>query len=641
MPEQPKQPKNLIVIIVFITIALVAAGGAIYYYISQVVNFSPDIDNEATVPCRCLWVSEDDETYVYAEATGHLQGSDCVFPQSYEIGGVDIEQCSDITELDEIDKIVATQTTGILGPGVISLSSSPVLPPAILDDDNQTVTFTVDFSLYNLDLNIEYEEAEMVISYPDIDASPESLVATLTDDNATTYTYIENGQTVTGYRVTFLSTWNEVLNYGEEGLYKVAFRARDTNGVWTDSSTGTLQYIVGDASEEGYFCNNVDIVQTRTTGSANVTIDALANLPEGHEATYTWDLDLDCSGEIDDDETFSGTSSTITKEFTYPADSTSEVECSASVTIELDDGTDIEDRSKDSCLGYITLNPLSEMCGDGILDEEEECDPEIEEDDLDYIANCQDDCTVLVEDTETEDDSDSSEETDDGTEDDSTITTDINISQTCPSCISLSDGSPTAEISITVSNAGDISKTIRAVSNTLPQGFVFTEGSSTVNEITNTSDEGITVEISEESQLITWDNEENGWTVTAGGSLVIEFSAVVGATVEVGTYSNTVTVTPSNNEPVQSIKGIVIAQDCEQPETALFDRTIFPILIGTSFLLFASLSYYTGLGTKRFSKMMDQVSDLGLLVTQPQKYRENRIEETALKEIKKRSKARK
>ncbi|MFH1547492.1 MAG: hypothetical protein ABIC57_03325 [bacterium] len=131
MPEEPKRPKNLVTFIIFLTVVLIVVGGAIYYYINQVVNFSPSVDNEATVPCRCQWVSEEDANRIYAEASGHLQGADCVFPQTYEIGSTEIDQCSDITTLDEIDKLVATQTTGTLGPGVISVSSDPIKPPTL------------------------------------------------------------------------------------------------------------------------------------------------------------------------------------------------------------------------------------------------------------------------------------------------------------------------------------------------------------------------------------------------------------------------------------------------------------------------------------------------------------------------------
>ncbi len=635
MPEEPKRPKNLIAFIIFIIVVLIAAGGAIYYYINQTLNFAPSVEDAATVPCRCKWVSEDDETYVFAEASGHLQGDTCVFPESYEIGGVDVEQCSDITELDEVDTLKSTTTSGTLGPGVIAMSSDPIQPPAILSEDNQTVTFTVDFSLYTLDEPLEYTQAEMQVTYPDVDDSPEPLLASLTEDNTTIYTYIENGQTVTGYRVTFLSTWNEVLNYGESGLYKVSFRAMDSNEVWTDESTGTLQFVMGDAATAGYYCNNVDIVQTRTTEYANVTITALANLPEGHEATYTWSLDVDCSENVDDDEEFTSTTDSITKEFTYPSGSTGEVECPASVTIELDDGTDIEDRSEESCSGVVTLTPLSEMCGDGVFDEDEECDPGIEEGEDDYIANCQDDCTVL--DTGEADEGDEEEE-------DGDLTTDISITQTCPSCVSIAEASPTADITVTVTNSGDASQTVRAVSNTLPQGFSYSEGSSSVNQIENATDEGITVETSGESQLITWDNDGNGWAVTGGGgTLTIAFTSDVDNDVDEGTYTNTVTVTPANADPIQSESGIVLAQSCEQPETALFDRSIQPILIGTSFLLLASLAYYTGFGTRRFAKLIDVVSEMSLTITQPQKFREKKIERKALKEIKKstKSKARK
>jgi hypothetical protein len=632
--DQTKRPKNLIGLIILIIVVLVAVGGAIYYYINYSLNFTPEVEDVASVPCRCKWVSEDDDTKVIAEASGYLQNSSCQFPQSYEIGGTEVSQCSDITELDELETLVATQESGTLGPGVISMSSDPVVPPAILTEDNQTVTFTIDFALYALEQNLIYNTAKMEITYPDVDNSPEPTEAQLTEENTTTYTYLENGQTVTGYRVTFLSTWNEVTNYGEEGLYKVAFTAKDSDDVWTDASTGTLQYYVGDAATGEYFCNNIDIVQTRTTESANVTATAVANLPEGHEATYTWEMDRNCSGDIDEGETFSTTTNTITKEFTYPDNKNEELQCEVSVTIELDDSTDIDSRSEESCLGYVTMKPQSELCGDGVLDEAEECDPAIEEGDEDYIANCQDDCTVLVTDEEDpeEEESDDTESTDQEESED-TISTEITVGQTCPSCVSLSGEDPTADIIITVTNSAETAQTVRAVSNSLPQGFTFSEGSSSVNEIDNATDEGILVEVSGDSQLITWDNDDNGWTVTGnGGTLVIEFTAEISPSTDEGTYTNTVTVTPADTDPIQSDQGVVLAQSCEQPETALFDRSLYPIIVGSVLLVMASLAYYTGFGTKRFETVVGALEDIGLLISKPQKHMERRIERKARRE---------
>lgn len=630
MPEEPKRPKNLIGVAVFIIVVLIAVGGAIYYFITQSLRFTPNIEDVAAVPCRCKWISEDDQTHVFAEASGYVSGSSCIFPEAYEIAGIDIEDCSDITELEEVERLVATQESGALGPGVIAMSSDPVQPPTVLSEDNQKVTFTVDFALYSLDEPLEYNQAEMKYIYPITDESPDPLLTELTEDNTSQYTYIENGQTVTGYRVTFLSTWNEVLNYGEEGLYKVSFRAKDSNDVWTDEATGTLQYTVGEVATGAYYCNDLDIVQTRTTEAANVTIQAIATLPEGYESTYTWELDLDCNQDIGEDEVFTTTTDTITKEFTYPANGTGEVECPASVEIKLNDGTEIENRSEESCSGVITLTALPEFCGDGNLDEGEECDPEIPEGEEGYNENCLDNCTIPEEEEEEPEPGEDEEEPEPGED----ITTNISVSQVCPSCIEISGAEPIVDLSITVTNSGDTSQTVRAVSNSLPQGLTFSTGSSLVNDVENTSDDGVTVETSGESQLITWDNNENGWTITGnGGTLTVKFTANVGEDVEEGTYNNTVTVTPADADPIQSETGVVLAADCQQPETALFDRTIYPIIIGTSFLLLATLAYYTGIGTHRFSKLMDNLSEMSLVVTKPQKFMERKIENKALKQI--------
>lgn len=633
--DKTKRPKNIIGLIIFIIVVLVIAGGAIYYYINNTLNFTPEVDDVASVPCRCKWSSDEEGTRVVAEASGYLQDTSCQFPESFEIGSVEVSECSDISELDEVETLTALQESGTLGPGVISMSSDPVLPPTVLTEDNQKVTFTVDFSLYSLDQNISYTKAKMEIVYPDIDDSPESTEAELGDENTTTYTYLENGQSVTGYRVSFLSNWNEITNYGEEGLYKVSFTAQDSNGVWTDDSTGTLQFYVGDVATGEYFCNNIDVVQTRTTESANVTATAIANLPEGFEATYNWKLDRNCDGEIEDDEEYATTTNTITKEFTYPNSGTSEVECEASVTIELDDGTDIESREEESCIGTVTMKPQSEVCGDGVLDEAEECDPEIEEGETGYDANCQDDCTILETEDDEEETSDSEDDTttDDETDTTDSLSTDIAVSQTCPSCISLAGGDPTAEITITVTNSSETTQTVRAISNSLPQGFSFTEGSASINEISDATDSDVLVETSGESQLVTWDNDENGWSVPGnGGSLEIEFTADVSTSLDAGTYTNTVTVTPSDTDPIQSEKGVVLAQSCEQPETALFDRSVYPIMFGSLLLVLGTLAYYTGFGTKRFETFVSTVEDLGLLISKPQKHMEKRITKKADKQ---------
>ncbi len=550
-------------------------------------------------------------------------------------------------------------------PGCIAASSS-----APFDPENLTgsVTFTSNFELkYAVGENDELTEAKMEFTYPYPYEAPADLPAD-TFDLIKEYED-ETEQPIKIYQGTFTTDWETVTNSGtcdkELCQYTVQFEAKDKLGKWTGKSEIChFNFVIPESGEEDYSCTNLSLTPSSLTldpgesGDVVFEAEATPDLPEGTTATYSWEIDQDCDGV--DAITRETSVPTHTETFTYPSDATNLVEwcidleitadgqtlsespagaCSETLTIsqtpdECDcaqDGVTCDPPGDTTvCTGYDAM-PSGETCrqdctycGDGILQSQYEvCDPAIPEGEEGYDANCQDDCT---------------------TEEQPTPIGDLIVVKQAPDCVELVAPNNIATFTITVTNDGTETQLIRAVSDTLPQGFTYNTGSSVINGVANTDDTGVTVESSGTSQLVTWENElpdQSGWTIEAGGTLTIRFSATAGSNATIGTNINEVTVTPSDGDPIPAQDSFLVAQTCTQPDTGIFDN-FNVILIGTGFLVLAGAAYYTGFGSSRIAEFTTNSANsikkttktLALRIAQPQKYSEGKIRETALKKIK-------
>ncbi|MEA3357550.1 MAG: hypothetical protein U9Q67_03880 [Patescibacteria group bacterium] len=669
MIRQPKKNKKPILIILGVTLLLAIGGTGLVFLITRAKDVEPEIA-EATSCCRCTWKSSSDDTTV-AIASGTGQSAHCSFPEDIFIDGERQNQCDNI-EIDEDTTLEADSTETACGTGCVSFSSNPILPPTIITEDNNDVEFYADFKMYVIDDEDKYTGAKMSLEYPDIDESPDSIEIDFEEDEdaVQVFTLTENNMDTIIYRVTFETTWDVLVDPDTHGLYKAMFRAKDQDGHWSDYGYCTRTIDIASDIELGKnYCVNIDIAQAGGTGTQNVTLQAITTRTLSSEdgGSYTWSLDMNCDGSIDEvTEIIESTSAEISQDFEFPADETGYVECPVSVVVNLQDGTSLDEYSENSCSDEVVLSqaPLTcgngacdgietcdtdgnigcpgglaldsgvtcredcTYCGDGVLDpgQGELCDPEIEEGQAGYNANCLADCTIA----EITDD--------DGDDTPDEFANSLTIIQQAPACLEMVSPNNQGTFTITVTNSGTTAGLVRAVSDTLPQGFSYNTGTSIINSTAISGDTGIVVENSGSSQLITWNNSDAGWQLTGGQSLTIQFTATAGANATTGTQTNTVTVTPSNDIPLSSTYDLLVAQVCTQPETGIFDSSFVAIIIGSILLLIAGVAYYTGIGTGRTVMLLEYASNakdsLVLILTRPQKYMEKRIESSALKQIK-------
>jgi uncharacterized repeat protein (TIGR01451 family) len=273
-----------------------------------------------------------------------------------------------------------------------------------------------------------------------------------------------------------------------------------------------------------------------------------------------------------------------------------------------------------NCTDECTISEDSSNCGNGVLDEGEECDPAISEGQPYYSSSCSSNCLIT------------------GNEEPAGP---LSVTQQVSQCVEMVTPKNLAEVTITITNNSGLTYNLNAVSDTLPQGFAYASGSSSTNGTANLSDTGLALEMSGSSQLLTWNNGGAGWSLATGSSLVIRFSAYAGNSATVGAQTNTVTVTPADGDPIPSTANITVAQVCTQPLTGIFDRNVVIILGGLLLLFMSGAAYYTGYGTREIAKLLQKVTPgahlVYLRITKPQKYAEEKIKLTALKNIKRRT----
>ncbi|MBN2100939.1 hypothetical protein JW710_03535 [Candidatus Dojkabacteria bacterium] len=570
------------------------------------------------------------------------------------------------------DKWSAVTATIPCEPGCIASSSNPPFNPSDLTGE---VTFTGEFELkYALPGNSKYTQAELHFVYPSGMTAPDPITVEV-QESMVTNSYNENGNSnkpIKIYTIPFETTWDQVVDPTQRGTYRVRLRALDEAGEWTSYvELCTFEYVINEIIESDDYCTNLDIAPTNGTGEVTSTLEVDADLREGADIVLHWMLDLNCDGEIDESiegeeaESFTvtGTADTIdtsiSRTFRYPEGEDGNVTCSASVRVEAD-GVFLSEISEGACSGNVTLSQASPDCGNGTCEEGETCDPEGNVSCVGEIPEgqtCRDDCTYCGDGT-----LDSQEECDPGITDPEDPGYNADCSEDCefgegpeqptgeteftvvkdgPDCVELVSPNNVASFTLTVTNNSDTSEQIRAVSDALPLGFTYNNGSSSINGAANPNDDGVVLETVDNSQLITWNNLGEGWTIAGnGGTLVITFSATAGPNTIIGTQTNRVTVTPSDGDPIPAEYEFMAAQVCEQPETGIFSRNVVIILAGSGLLVLAATAYYTGIGTKQTSEVLVKLSglrdDLMLGITQPQKLAEKKMERSALKKISRR-----
>lgn len=759
MRNKPKQPTGIIVAGIGAILILAAIAVLIIYLITKEPDTGPD--PEAARCCTCDWtleISGNEETTI-TSATGLVSKGQCTFPTiEPSLGNHTPSSCTSVSvadvfsnipdAVDENAQIIAVEGRERCEGGCIFHTSDPLLPPSTITDENNNVTFTTYFELrYALDPEDEYSEARMVITYPNDANSPDPI-------GSSTFELVSSNNEGTGknsllvktYKAIFDTTWETVLNPDTNGIYSVAFQAKDPQNKWTNIGQCKRTFELTSEIHEGNYCYSLDAAPVDGRSPLDVTLSVDAGVPkEDPTSVYQWELDLNCNGEIDEGEgeaaetfTTPTTTNSITRTFSITGSDIS-AKCSTHVSVLTKGGTEkLDDLSPGSCSAKISLARPSETegcgngicdgeetcdpdgniscpsetplgtgstcrssctycgdgtldesedcdigasqgqtgynpycrnnctapeippnCGNGVFDENEQCDPAVPEGQPGYNIGCQIDCTIssttgycgngVL---------DSGEECDPAIQEGHTgyspncqssclvgsSETGIGvlaITQKVPVCVELVSPKNVIPVIVTISNNTTSAFEINAISDTLPQGFAYSSGSSSVNSAVNTADTGVILEMSGSSQLITWTNGGAGWSVAARQSLVLSFSAIAGGSATMGSQVNTVTVTPSDGDPIPGTSAILVAQVCTQPSTGVFNRNVVIILAGLLVLLMSGAAYYSGFGTSEVASLIQKgvtnSRSLYLRLSKPQKYAEKKIEQSALKNFKQRT----
>lgn len=178
-------------------------------------------------------------------------------------------------------------------------------------------------------------------------------------------------------------------------------------------------------------------------------------------------------------------------------------------------------------------------------------------------------------------------------------TSNFTVSKTGPRCFERVSPSNVGTFTITIRNTDTDAELIRSFKDKLPLGFTYVAGSSRING-TAVADSGVvTTNTVGSSQEITW-AQTDGWSIAAGGNIVVTFRATATTSAITGQNQNEVVLDPLNT-PVTAANirteyVFTVASDCTTPDTGLFDSTEAKIGLGLIALIIGITFYYTSFG---------------------------------------------
>lgn len=239
------------------------------------------------------------------------------------------------------------------------------------------------------------------------------------------------------------------------------------------------------------------------------------------------------------------------------------------------------------------------------------------------------------------DDNNGEEPTDTPT--DTTDTSNFSVTKSASlSCVERTAPSNTVRYTITITNNDTESEKVVRIEDKLPLGFDYVLASTIING-SSQSDTGL-VEITNtgSTQQVTFE-KTGGWSIAAGGTLTIRFTAQAGSDALSGGNLNEVVVVPENN-PVSSASvrtsvSVTVAQSCTAPETGLFDTTISKVILAIVIIVLGTFFYFSQSGLDISERLV--YSPLGMFVrkinlkaSNPKQYFEEKVVEKLEKEKK-------
>lgn len=190
---------------------------------------------------------------------------------------------------------------------------------------------------------------------------------------------------------------------------------------------------------------------------------------------------------------------------------------------------------------------------------------------------------------------------DNNTDDTTTVASSFTVTNTsAQTCVERITPSNTNQYTINVTNKSTASQNITSVTDKLPLGFVYTAGSTKINNVNVTDSNYVTATTTGDTQELVI-AKTGGWTLSANQTLTIVFGVTAGSAALTGDNLNEVVVTPEQipTDPttLRTSVNITVAQDCDNPNnntdntpvTGLFDSIIFKVIIG---LTVVALGWY-------------------------------------------------
>lgn len=220
---------------------------------------------------------------------------------------------------------------------------------------------------------------------------------------------------------------------------------------------------------------------------------------------------------------------------------------------------------------------------------------------------------------------------------------DFTVSVSGPSCFERVSPNNIGEFRIIITNNADDYQDVNSITGSAPLGYTYVAGSTLINGTTDLTDQYIEVTNVGSSQQLTW-STPGGWSVSPGGSMIVEFTLIAGSSALTGeNVQMEVVVTPANvavnPSALRSEYTYTTAQSCSTPGTGLFDTTISKIIAGGIVMMISLLFYISNFGhtvseNLAGTKAARKAELLGLRLTSPREYFEEKFKDISDKKKK-------
>lgn len=622
---EAKKSKKLVITILIIATVLGALSIGAAYYFNNIDNLSPT-ESSATEGCGCYYIDTTSGISSCSEAT-----TKDAF--EYKVGVKDNDgKCSTICDLR-----LASETTGGTEAEIISCNSTGIsATPGCL---NLSVKNS---SEQNLTTAVPIDETLSVKAY----FRPRTVVEG--SDPYTKFSFVINGEkididvteaTVTGEGIdSIYEVSTEYSQYGDAD--KLSVQAFGDGPLTSDitSEACIREYDIAQPVESS--CNVLDADITLSEGTATINEITLntSGITDAQAITSTLTFSILNSQFTTNDlkSYYSNGTIILDNEFLYSGDNFIGGNPLEEITLTNSD----------------KLTISAEVYADGSLIESSACssdyevqgDSDITTQDTDPVDDTSDTNDDTTDDVDLTGDTDNTDDNTDPTQDSGDTgkeegdTSAFSVVKTgTPQCLERETPNNQTSYTITITNADETYEDLQTIVDKLPLGFTYVSGSSTINGTAVADADYVTVETVGSAEQITW-SATNNWSVAAGDTLTITFSALVNTNALTGDNMNEVVITPVNTPisptTLRTEFTQEVSQNCSTPETGLFDSMAGRIITSMIVIMLAFAFYYTNAGSSTSLKIASSdtykgIKLFGLKITDPKKHFEEKIRREA------------